>query len=136
LQKKTDHHVKWSKPDWERQISHVLSHTWSLVLKIKWQECKTGSVWGLEPVGVGGEWKKKVEAGEQGLSALYTSMKIEQWTCWNCFKKGRGRVRGNYQMGEKRGTLYTCMEISQWNTFAQLIYANKIGKKERVIQMG
>jgi hypothetical protein len=28
-----NHHVKWSKPDWERQILHVLSHMWNLDLK-------------------------------------------------------------------------------------------------------
>jgi hypothetical protein len=28
-----DHHVKWNKPDWERQILHVLSHMWNLDLR-------------------------------------------------------------------------------------------------------
>jgi signal transduction histidine kinase len=30
-----DHLVKWNKPDWERQVSHVLFHMWNLDLK-KW----------------------------------------------------------------------------------------------------
>jgi hypothetical protein len=41
-----DHPIKWNKPDWERQISHVLSHMHNLVLNNEWQECKTGFVWG------------------------------------------------------------------------------------------
>jgi hypothetical protein len=28
-----DHHVKWNKPDQERQIPHVLSNMWNLVFK-------------------------------------------------------------------------------------------------------
>jgi hypothetical protein len=35
-----NHHVKWNKPDWERQISHVLFHVCNLVLnkKKQWHE--------------------------------------------------------------------------------------------------
>jgi hypothetical protein len=26
----TGDHVKWNKPDWERQVLYVLSHIWNL----------------------------------------------------------------------------------------------------------
>jgi hypothetical protein len=29
------HHVKGNKPDWKRQIRHVVSHKWTLDLKKK-----------------------------------------------------------------------------------------------------
>jgi hypothetical protein len=28
-----DQYMKRDKPDWERQIAHVISHIWNLVLK-------------------------------------------------------------------------------------------------------
>jgi hypothetical protein len=28
-----DHHIKWNKPDWETQISQVVSHMQSVVFK-------------------------------------------------------------------------------------------------------
>jgi hypothetical protein len=57
-----DHQVKQNKPDEERQIAYVLSHMQNLVLKNKWQQCKTGSVWGWVPAG-GGRAKGEGEAG-------------------------------------------------------------------------
>jgi hypothetical protein len=45
----------------------------------------------------------------------------------------RGRVRKSNRQGEfHQSTLYACMEISEWNTFVQLIYSDKINyKKEK-----
>jgi hypothetical protein len=68
-----DHQVKSNKPDWERQISHVVSFVCNLVLKIEWQEYKSGCVWGWVPV----ESRGKEERGQYGQSTLYTCMKIE-----------------------------------------------------------
>jgi hypothetical protein len=31
-----------------------------------------------------------------------------------------------------QSTLYACMEISQWNTFDQLTYTNKVEKKKNL----
>jgi hypothetical protein len=41
-----DHHVKWNKPDSERQISHVLSDRRNLSLN---NDCKIGSLWWWVP---------------------------------------------------------------------------------------
>ena len=31
-----DYHTKWSKPDWERQISYDIAYMWSLKEGYKW----------------------------------------------------------------------------------------------------
>jgi hypothetical protein len=68
-----DHHVKWNKSDWERQISHILSHTWNLDGINELHECKmVGTVWGWEPAG-GGKWK----GGEYDQSTSYVYMEIK-----------------------------------------------------------
>jgi hypothetical protein len=76
-----DHHVKSNKTDWEKQ--YLLSHMWDLVLKNKWQECKTGSVWGNEYHRVKGESE---QGGEYGWCTLYTCTKVED--CRNYCKYG------------------------------------------------
>jgi hypothetical protein len=84
-----DDHLKQNKPNWERQILHVLSHMQSLILENNWQECKTVSLWRWDPVGKERE-KGKGEGRWIYGSTLYTCMKTDQGNLWNwCKKAGR-----------------------------------------------
>jgi hypothetical protein len=48
-----NNHVKWNKPDWERQVAHVVFQMWIQIWKNKINDMsvKQGTVWGWEPVG-------------------------------------------------------------------------------------
>jgi hypothetical protein len=71
-----DYHVKWNKPDSERQIFHVLSYKQNPDLKQKRQESKRGTIWEKE----GEQWEERQEnvmskEGEYDQSRFYTYVK-------------------------------------------------------------
>jgi hypothetical protein len=52
--------VKWNKPDWEKQILHILSHMRNLDL-YEWHQCKNGDCLEWEPM-----WGKRVKVEGKG----------------------------------------------------------------------
>jgi hypothetical protein len=65
-----NHHIKWNKPDWERQVLHVLSHMQILGLK------KMNNTLGMG-TSKGERWKERIEGDEYDQSTSYTHIKME-----------------------------------------------------------
>jgi hypothetical protein len=108
-----DHHVKWNKPDSERQISHFLSNVSSRFLKkdmkyrklakmscfssylfsAKWRiggqnrSCPGGEGWHHWEGGGGGKGGRRMNMVQKMCTHI---CKCKNGTCWNCSINGRG----------------------------------------------
>jgi hypothetical protein len=70
------HHIKWNKPDSERQVSHVFSQMWNLNLKKKQHESRAIKE---EERGEGELRITEDNEDKYDQSKLDTCMKTSQW---------------------------------------------------------
>jgi hypothetical protein len=72
------HYVKWNKPDWKRQIPHILPHMQNLVFKDEEQECQVGRVLGWL------QWWGEAKGEGERLKS-FPCVKIEPEACQSRF---------------------------------------------------